>query len=326
MKKTNPEKLKVLHELTRPEIVMAVARQPRTGRIFFGGSDSAVYSLTLDPKPGKPVELGRHGSFVTGLAIAGSSLISGGYDGRLMWWNVETGSPVRTVLAHQKYIRGVKATPDGSLVASVADDMVCRIWDATSGKLVHELVGHAELTPQGFTSMLFACAISNDGRFIATGDKVGHVIVWELETGKQVAAMDAPTLYTWDQVQRLHSIGGIRSLAFSLDGQILNIDHLDSKPRIEFFDWRKGQRTGEFVSDAITRGLVEHLEFPPGGEWLIAAGGYQDGFMLFYDLANKKILAQEKVNFYVHDLALNEAGDTIYAVGHEKMALMSVAG
>ncbi len=34
-----------------------------------------------------------------------------------------------------------------SYVASVADDMVCRLWDAETGKLVHELRGHKEKTP-----------------------------------------------------------------------------------------------------------------------------------------------------------------------------------
>ena len=43
--------------------------------------------------------------------------------------------------AHDKWIRKV-ASPvaDGKLVvASVADDMVCRLWDAETGKLLHEL-------------------------------------------------------------------------------------------------------------------------------------------------------------------------------------------
>jgi WD40 repeat protein len=228
----------------------------------------------------------------------------------------------------------VELNPTGSLVASVADDMIGRIWDLETGRLVHELVGHAEETPHHFPSMLFACAFTPDGRFLATGDKVGHVIVWEVETGQKVATLDAPILYTWDPVQRLHSIGGIRSLAFSLDGktlavggigQIGNIDHLDAKPRIELFDWRTGTHLGEVVGENF-KGLVERIAFHPAGEWLVGAGGYSDGFALFYDLAAKKNIAQEKVPFYVHDLVLNEAGDTIFAVGHEKIAILSVAG
>ena len=208
---------------------------------------------------------------MTGLALAGPTLVSGGYDGRLIWWNTESGSQVRSVDAHQKWIRCVAATPDGTILASVADDMVCRLWDVATGRLIHELRGHAELTPHHFPSMLFACAISADGRLLATGDKVGHINVWDIESGRSLATLEAPVFYTWDPVQRRHSIGGIRALAFSPDGSRLavggigkigNIDHLDGKPRVEVFDWQKGQRIGEFPGEG--KGLVEHLAFHPG--------------------------------------------------------------
>jgi WD40 repeat protein len=165
---TNPEKLKSIKQLARPDIVFAVARRPRTGQVFCGGSDFSVYELDFDQTKPEPKELGRHDSYVTGLALAGTTLVSGGYDGRLIWWNVESRSPVRDVVAHSKWIRKVVATPDGSTIASVGDDMVCRLWDLSSGRLIHELRGHAELTPTHFPSMLFALAVSRDGRHLAT--------------------------------------------------------------------------------------------------------------------------------------------------------------
>ena len=330
MKALNLEKIKVVKELPRKEIVFALARKPKTGRIFFGGSDFAVHAVDLDTDKPEPRELGRHESYVTSLALAGATLISGGYDGRLLWWNIESGSKIRSVDAHRKWVRGLAATPDGRIVASVADDMVCRLWDVATGRMIRELRGHAETTPHHFPSMLFACAISADGRHLATGDKVGHVNIWELESGRPIASLEAPVLYTWDPVQRRHSIGGIRALAFSPDGarlavgginKISNIDHLDAKPRVEVFDWRKGERTGELSGEG--RGLVEHLEFHPRGDWLLGAGGYTDGFLLFGDVAAKKVITQQKVPMYVHDLAVNEGCDTIYAVGHHKVAVLA---
>ena len=162
---------------------------------------------------------------------------------------------------------------------------------------------------------------------MATGDKVGHIVIWEIATGKELATLEAPGMYTWDPVARRHSIGGIRSLAFSADGKLLavggmgkvgNIDHLEGKARVEVFDWQKGERTHEFVSDKFN-GLVEQLTFHPEGTWLLGAGGAGDGFLLFFTLADKKMLRQEKVNMHVHGFALNEAADTIYAVGHGKI-------
>jgi WD40 repeat protein len=335
MPAADPEKLKSVKQLSRPDIVFALARKPRTGQVFCGGSDFSVYELDLDgPKP-EPKELGRHDSYVTGLALSGSTLVSGGYDGRLIWWNVDSRSMVRAVPAHSKWIRRVAVTPDGSAVVSVADDMVCRLWDLSSGRLIRELRGHAELTPAHFPSMLFAVAISPDGRRLATGDKVGHIVVWDLESGRSLATLEAPELYTWDPVQRRHSIGGIRSLAFSPDGNTLaaggsgkisNIDHLDGKALVEIFDLAKGERTHTFASDKF-KGLVENLSFHPQGDWLLAGGGGdKDGFLMFFNVAARKTLAQEKTAMYVHDLALNESNDTIYAAGHRKIVVFGMKG
>ena len=177
------------------------------------------------------------------------------------------------------------ATPDGSIVASVADDMVCRLWDVSSGRLIRELRGHAELTPSHFSSMLFAVAISRDGRLLATGDKVGHINVWDLESGRSLATLEAPELYTWDPVQRRHSIGGIRSLAFSPDGKSLaaggsgkisNIDHLDGKALVEIFDWQNGERTHSFASES-SRAWSNTWSFTPGRLAAAGGGGDKDG-------------------------------------------------
>jgi WD40 repeat protein len=330
---TNPEKLKSVKQLARPDIVFGLARKPRTNQVFCGGSDFSVYELDLDQTKPEPKELGRHDSYVTSLALSGTTLVSGGYDGRLIWWNIESRSRLRDVLAHSRWIRRVVATPDGRIIASVGDDMVCRLWDISGGRLIRELRGHAELTPTHFPSMLFALAVSRDGRLLATGDKVGHIIVWEIDSGRSLATLEAPELYTWDAVQRRHSIGGIRSLAFSPDGTLIaaggsgkisNIDHLDGKATVEIFDWRKGERTHTFASDKF-KGLVERLEYHPSGEWLLAGGGGdKDGFLMFFDVAAKKTLAQEKTPMYLHDLVMNETGDTIDTAGHKRVVVFGI--
>lgn len=330
----NIDKLKSVKDLSRPCVVFSVARQPNSERLFLGCSDFKVYDLDLtQPKP-EPKELGAHASYVTSVTLAGKTLVSGSYDGRLIWWDVEKREQVRAVEAHQKWIRRVVSTRDGKVIASVADDMVCRLWDAESGKPIRELRGHQEKTPHHYLSMLYACAISPDGKHLATGDKVGHIVVWELETGKQLTTLEAPVMYTWDPTQRRHSIGGIRSLAFSPDGKLLavggmgkvgNIDHLEGKARVEVFDWQKGERTNEFPGDKFN-GLVERLEFHPQGDWLLGAGGAGDGFLMFFDLPQKKVLRQEKVPMHVHDVTTNEAVDTLYVVGHNKIILFEMKG
>ena len=321
------ESLKLVKELPRKEMVFALAHVPGGRRVVFGGSDFGVYDVDLAAEKPEPRKLGGHDSYVSGLAMAGRMAVSGGYDGRLIWWDLEAGGPIRKVEAHSKWIRDVASTADGSLVASVADDMICRLWDGETGEKRHELSGHAPQTPHQFPSMLYACAFSPDGRYLATGDKVGHVVVWEVATGRQAAALEAPVMYTWDPKQRRHSIGGIRSLAFSPDGtrlavggmgQVGNIDHLEGLARVEVFDWRDAKRTLEFPGEPF-KGLVERLVFLPDGDRLLAVGGANDGFLMLLDLKSRAVTLQEKAPAHVHDAALGDTPGLIFSGGHGRL-------
>src|SRR5215831_2281515 len=107
MAAANPKNLKKIKEISRPGAVFAIARQPKTSRLFLGSSDFKVYDLDMAPAKIEARELGKHTSYVTGVALAGKTLVSGGYDGRLIWWDVERRAQVRAVEAHRKWIRGV---------------------------------------------------------------------------------------------------------------------------------------------------------------------------------------------------------------------------
>ena len=266
------EPYKLVKEISRKEIVLALAHVPGGRKVVFGGSDFAIYIVDLGAEKPEPLRLGGHDSYVTGLALAKNAVISGSYDGKLAWWDHESGKQIRVVDAHARWIRGVATSAEGSLVASVADDMICRVWDAETGEKRHELQGHRPMTPTHFPSMLYACAFSPDGKFLATGDKVGHVVVWDVASGRTVATLEVPTMYTWDPSARRHSIGGIRSLAFSPDGTLLavggmgqvgNIDGLEGLARVEVFGWQTGERTHEFPGETF-KGLVEPPALPPG--------------------------------------------------------------
>ena len=329
-------KLKVVKDVGRQDVLFGLARKPNSARVFVGSSDFKVYDFDLaaDKPEGKPV--GEHGSYVTDAALlAGNVLVSGGYDCRLSWWNAETYQPIRSAEAHAKRIRGITASPDGRLAASIADDMVCRLWDAATGKLVRELKGHEPLTPHHFPSMLYAVAFSNDGRLLATGDKTGRVCVWNLADGKQLAVLDASGNYTWDPTARRHSIGGVRSLAFSPDGATLavggtgkigNIDHLEAPGRLETFDWRSGKSQLAVSLDSKHKGLIERMAYSRDGKWLALAGGATAGFVGFFDAVAGKIAYQDAAPMHVHGLALAEDDATLYASGHGKLLVWSLKG
>ena len=135
-------------------------------------------------------------------------------------------------------------------------------------------------------------------------------------------------MYTWDKVQRLHSIGGVRSLAFSPDGKHLavggigkigNIDHLEGKARVEVFDWKAGKQIAEFLERQA--GDRQPAGVGADGSWLLGAGGAGEGFLLFYDVAAKKTLRQEKLPMHVHDFHLTGGLQELVCVGHNRITV-----
>lgn len=327
-------KLTRIKEVGSSDILFCVALQPGTERLYVGSSDFNVYALDMAAEQPQREEFAGEGhqSYVTGVALAGSHLVSGSYDGRLIWWDPAERKQVRTVEAHSLWIRRVISTPDGRTIVSVADDMLCKLWDAATGELIRTVTDHEKMTPHHYPSMLYAATISADGKLLATGDKVGHVAIWDLATGHQIAELDAPLLYTWDPKQRRHSIGGIRGLAFSPDsrllavggiGQIGNIDHLGGPARVEVFDWRTGQRLLE-LEDEQRKGIIQQIAFHPGGKWFLTAGGDHNGFLTVYDAQTGKMLFQDAAPMHVHGFAFDRGFSRLYAVGHGKIAAWNV--
>ncbi|MCS7047576.1 MAG: hypothetical protein NZO58_14560 [Gemmataceae bacterium] len=327
---SNPRNLRIAREIARRDILFSVARVPNSERLFVASSETKVYEIDTAAQTIAPVEHANHGRYVTCVRLVGDTVVSGGYDGRLIWWNARDRREIRVVEAHARQVRHLAVAPDGSKVASVGDDMVCRIWNVSTGERLHELRGHAERTPTHFGSMLYVCAYSPDGRHLATGDRVGHVAIWDANTGRQITSVDAPQLYTWDGVQRIRSIGGVRGLAFSPDGsrlavggvgQIGNVDALQGPSRVEIFDWNRRQRLAELTGQ---QGIFNRLFWT--GDWLCAIGGGSNGFVHFWDPANRSPLHQANLPMHVHDAAVNEDGTKIYAVGHQKIVVLELRG
>jgi WD40 repeat protein len=330
MPESQPRNLRVVREISRPDMLFAVARVPNSDRLVVASSAGKVFELGTAQGAPAAQQLAEHGRYVTSVRMAGDMAISGGYDGRLIWWHMGERRVVRTVDAHRRWIRQIAVSPDGSKLASVADDMVCRLWDASTGAMIREMRGHAERTPQHFSSMLYACVFSADGRRVATADRVGHVVVWDAANGQQVSVVEAPTLYTWDGVQRIRSIGGVRGLAFSPDGtqiavggvgQINNVDALQGPSRVEIYNLETRKRVGEFTGP---QGIVNRLIWHPQGQWLCGLGGGGSGLALFYNVAGRTMIHQGNMPMFVHDATFNEDFTTLYAVGHNKAAVMEL--
>lgn len=315
------------------DIAFCLSTTDDLSRLWFGASDAGVYQLDLsaDKLERQKFAGDGHTSYVTGMARIGNTLVSGGYDKRLIWWDTENRQQIKAIDGHDRWIRGLIAMPDGHRLVSVADDMRCRVWDAESTELIADFSDHAEQTPHHYPSMLYAVAVSADGSRIATGDRTGHIAIWDATGYEKIGQLSCPVMYTWDPVKRRHSIGGIRSLAFSPDGsrlavggmgQVGNIDHLQGASRLEVFDLASGERLLE-IEDEKKKGLVEQIGWSADGGSLLTAGGANSGFLTIWDAESGEQIATADHGGHVHDFVSDDHFDQVLVAAHQELSRWS---
>jgi WD40 repeat protein len=342
----DPAKAKVKTSYAHPATFYALCADPSGKRLYAGSDDYGIHVFDLDAAKKEPVaKWTKHDNYVTALvAVARSGktlVVSGSYDRSLVWWDAAKGEAIRGVPAHDGWVRDLAALPDGGRLASCGDDMLAKLWDADSGKLVRTFAGHDTKTPQGHVTALYALAVSPDSKHLAGGARHGTVIVWETATGKVAQKFEVPTLYTYDPRQRKRSIGGIRSLAFSPDGtflaaggigQVGNVDGLEGPAHVEVWEWKKPQArfaAGAQGHKALVNGLLWH----PDKTWLIGGGGGGDGGLVAFwkidkmpDAPKKDAVVGQrvKVDGHVHRIALAASGTELYAAGHRRLDVWSL--
>jgi len=331
----DPKNLNEVTQWSCQDIVFCLAASDDQDKLWLGSSDAGVYEFDIAAEKPQRKKLNGEGhhSYVTSMVRCGDVLVSGGYDRRLIWWDTRTGEQIRSIDAHDKWIRQLIATPDHGRLISVADDMRCRVWDVASGNPLADFSDHAVTTPHHYPSMLYAVAVSADGSKIATGDRIGHVAVWDAETFQKIAELETPVMYTWDPKQRRHSIGGIRSLAFSADGNRLavggigkigNIDHLGGPARLEVFDLQSGTRQLE-IEDGKKKGLIEQIAWSPTDDWIMTVGGDHNGFITFYDAESGEMLHQDGKGGHVHAAVYDRRFENIFLAAHQRVSRWSTS-
>jgi WD40 repeat protein len=343
----DPTKAKVKTTYSHAATFYALCADPAGKRLYAGSDDYGVHVFDLDGAKKEPIaKWAKHDNYVSALVAVSRSgktlVVSASYDRSLIWWDAAKDEPTRTVEAHAGWVRNLAALPDGKRLASCGDDMLVKLWDADSGKLLRTFEGHATKTPQGHVTALYALAVSPDGKHLASGDRHGTVIVWETDTGKAAQKFEVPTLYTYDPKQRKRSIGGIRSLAFSRDGtflaaggigQVNNVDGLEGPAHVEVWEWQKPQL--RFAAGAQGhKALINDLVWHPDKTWLIGGGGGGDGGLVAFwkidkmpDAAKKDAVVGQrvKVDGHVHRITLAASRTELYAAGFHRLDVWALS-
>lgn len=139
---------------------------------------TAVVSWSLETR--------RHRGLIWCHALSpdGRVLATGGLDGTIRCWDVESGKLLRALIGHDSYVAGLDWSPDGNTLASAGTwDTTVRLWDTRSGRPLRILKGHpAEVSRVKW---------SPDGRtVVAAGGQSGAFSCWNALTSMKKSTLE----------------------------------------------------------------------------------------------------------------------------------------
>ena len=279
--------------------------------VFCSAQGEALHRFDL-ADGAKTSFVGGHEAWIHSISFTagGEHVITGGCDGRLVWWEAAASEPqpVRTIDAHQGWIRSLATSSDGQLLASAGNDRVVRLWDAADGTPAGELIGH-ELD-------VYCVEFHPDGEFLLTGDLLGSLRQWDLATREQVRAFDASALHTYEGGQRVH-FGGVRGIAVSPDRKHLAAGGLYKasnplgsvhEPLVRLFDWEKPETALSQIADGIPGGVLWRLAYLADGTLMGASGGTSGGILLFWKAGEEKAFHRHQLPSITRDMDLAPDG------------------
>lgn len=302
-----PDQTKVVKEWKHSSPFISCRFDPRGRYVFGGAQDSSVQRFEL--ASGQQAALIGQESWIRGLAFdpTGETLVTGGFDGRLVWWpaTAEKPEPLRRIVAHEGWVRAVAVSPDGALVASCGNDHLVKLWSLADGQPVAELRGHS--------SHVYNVLFHPGGDDLVTADLKGVVKHWEVKGGKLVRDLDASALHKYDGGFRA-DIGGARCMTFDAGGTRLGCGGITGvtnafagvgHPLVVVFDWESGKATERHTSKDKLKGVAWGFCFHPQGFRVGAVGGSSGGHLLFWRAGEAQEFFKLKLPNTARDLDLH---------------------
>lgn len=243
-----------------------------------GAEDLEIQVWNLKTKAQRTLK--GHTSWVRSFDFSadGQTLYSACWGGEIKAWNLSDKEPKAklNLQAHQGSARWVRVSPDQNKLATCGNDLLVKVWEIGSGKLLHTFSGHER--------HVYAVDFHPDGRHLVSQDLMGIMHVWDMQSGKKVRSIDASVMTGYDK-KFAADMGGARDLQFSPDGSelasagitnVVNSFAGIQDPIIMLFDWKTGKAKAQLKPEKSFQGIAWGVRFHPEG-FLIGAGANRNG-------------------------------------------------
>jgi WD40 repeat protein len=165
-----------------------------------------------------------------------------------------------TLEGHQRWVRSLAYSGEGTRFATGGYDANVRIWDAETGRELHVLSGHGE--------PVHRVAFSPDGRLLASASDDKTVRVWDAGTGEELRRFTEHRAKVW-------------AAGFSPDGQ--RLASADHQGAVVVRDLATGSVQPGYPARV---GPANCLAFSADGRYL--AFGCDEGALHLWDVKNKR--------------------------------------
>jgi WD40 repeat protein/serine/threonine protein kinase len=282
-----------------------------------------------------------NGEQLEALAVSpDGKLLAGGYEHQgaygVLVWNVQTRALQTRPSSPLGQIHGIRFSPDSKLLVCSHDERIA-LYD--TGTFQRHAFERGDFP--------FGVAFSPDSQLLAYHSQNFHLVrFWDLSKSRYIAALSSNSLFwmefskdcktlvavardrvlAWDlagasekQVLQGHA-AAVSGVVFSPDGQLLATCGRDHK--IKVWDPVTGTLLKE-LNEIST--AVEGLSFSPDGR-ILAAGNYEQGRILFYDVESWKPLSamQPLVGHRVLSIAFGADGQYFATAGWNGLTLWRV--